>query len=78
MGHDLYVFLFLSISGLLAITTSILTAIGIDQYFDFIAEVKINAETFPWSVLCFGIGGFLAMFGAFIPLRSSRALYNFE
>lgn len=36
------------------------------MYFDFIAEVKIKAETFPWSVLCFGLGGLLALFGAAI------------
>lgn len=52
--------------GLLAITISVLTAVGIGVYFDFIAGVKINAETFPWSVLCFGIGGLLAVLGAVI------------
>ncbi|XP_045211846.2 uncharacterized protein LOC123563225 [Mercenaria mercenaria] len=52
--------------GLLSLVISILTAIGIDVWFDFIEEVEITAETFPWSVLCFGLGGLLALVAAAI------------
>lgn len=56
----------LFLGGLISLTISVLTAIAIAVIFDFVVDKDITAETFPWSLLCFGVGGLLALIAAVI------------
>lgn len=54
------------LAGLLSLVISVLVAIGIAEFFNFVGDIKLKAETFPWSVLCFGLGGLLALFASLV------------
>lgn len=51
--------------GVLSLVIAILTAIGLGVIFAF-SKDSVKAETFPWSVLVFGIGGLLAIIASVI------------